>query len=302
MNLVEAIRESNMEEFKKNLAQCHPDTFILNGDRMLSPLMFAVEKKNSEFVQMLIKAGVDVNLQRSDDGVNALMCAVYNGYNHIMDILLGAGANPNASTIDGYTPIMIASCKGNVDAIKLLINAGANVNSTTADSRTALIMAAKYGYMQIVTILMHAGAEVNHHDNQKISALFFAAVLGHIEIVQALLSAGATFKYDLIMQINNFSNKEHNYHAIRVLLFCYFDAPYRREISRNLQREQRFALDVRAKVIAVNNIILGNQNTGQISALESLTRHRIPGVFEIVRSYMATTHLEMYQFLYVPNL
>ena len=80
-------------------------------------------QRHKEIVEILIKAGADVN-QESIDGWTALYLASYNNNIPIIRVLLANGANVNHK---GKNPLSAASKMGNLDVMKLLISNGAEL-------------------------------------------------------------------------------------------------------------------------------------------------------------------------------
>ncbi len=125
----------------------------------------------------------------------------------IIEMLLSAGANPNAATENGGTALMMAvhpsrwmhgiSCTSardldydNIQFVKLLLSAGANPNAATENGGTALMTAANAGHAEVVKLLLSAGADPNATMNGQ-TILMQTAGAGHAEVVRLLLSAGA---------------------------------------------------------------------------------------------------------------
>jgi len=68
-------------------------------------LFTAVESNHAEFLQSLIKFGVNVNLHRPKDGFTPLHIAAGSYLPQITEILIEAGADPSKCDILGRTPI-----------------------------------------------------------------------------------------------------------------------------------------------------------------------------------------------------
>lgn len=92
-------------------------------------LIPAAERGHVETVRTLIAAGVDVN-HVNNLGWTALLEAIISGngepkYQHIVELLLKAGADPNLADKDGITPLHHARSRGYPEIEKRLLAAGA---------------------------------------------------------------------------------------------------------------------------------------------------------------------------------
>jgi ankyrin repeat protein len=106
--------------------------------------------------------------------------------------LVGAGANPNLSSVVGETPLMTAAHTGNVQLARLLLAAGADVSAReSTQGQTALMRAVAGNHTEIVRALVESGADVTARSKNHFTALLFAAQQGNVEIARLLLDAGA---------------------------------------------------------------------------------------------------------------
>jgi len=115
-----------------------------------TPLMHAALYGNATLVNDLLRMGADPNV-RNDVGATALTWAVDDVEK--VRLLVDRGADVNATTDFGRTPLMLAAAQlGSADTVKLLFERGASVNST------ALALAAGRGDAAVVRLLLAAGA------------------------------------------------------------------------------------------------------------------------------------------------
>ena len=158
-----------------------------------TPLLWAAEKCTSAVVETLLKAGADVNAT-SNSGFTALILAAATDKIDNVKILLEAGADINAETSSGYTPLMGAAERGSSECVQLLVQAGANVNAEQKNGITPLIYAMKnrtHKIDDIAMLLIKAGANIYWKDRRDgVTTLMAAAYYGSPELVKLFLKAG----------------------------------------------------------------------------------------------------------------
>ncbi|MBD0866580.1 MAG: ankyrin repeat domain-containing protein, partial [Rhodobacteraceae bacterium] len=105
---------------------------------------------------------------------------------------LTRGADPNARTEYGRTPLHFAARWGTLETVITLLNAGAEIEARTEYyGWTPLHVAARWGTPEMVVALLNAGADPNVRDNDDETPLHRAVKEGTAETVMALLDAGA---------------------------------------------------------------------------------------------------------------
>ena len=107
---------------------------------------------------------------------------------------LEAGAEVNATTKYGATPLHFAALSHAPENIQFLLDGGANVNASTEDGHTPLHSAAMLGTPASIQVLLNAGAKVNSPTDGGHTPLHSAAMLGTPASIQILLDAGADAK------------------------------------------------------------------------------------------------------------
>jgi hypothetical protein len=100
----------------------------------------AAKSGRASEVQWFLSCGEDVNVA-DQSGMTALHHAVQQGYRDCMDLLLRAGADLNAQNKEHkYTPLHIAILKNRVDVVKLLVGRGASLEMQDKNGRTGLVI------------------------------------------------------------------------------------------------------------------------------------------------------------------
>ncbi len=155
-----------------------------------APFIQAAQSDDLAEVEALLSK-VDVNLRDKNLGTTALEHAVVNGNREMVQLLLRAGADVNARNGSQETALMMLGEEGTGDIAWDLINAGAYVNVEDEDGDTPLTEAAMIHNLGALTTLIHAGAKVEHRNKAGVTALMNASGNGHIASVRALIRSGA---------------------------------------------------------------------------------------------------------------
>ena len=184
-------RSCNEEDCLKLLIEKRANVNCRTEQKHVTPLMFVANKGNKENLQVLIKAGADVNRQ-TKQGTTALLFAVDKGYIGCVRVLIQSGANVNTRNDKGFTALIQAANNGDAKCLNLLIEARANVNARTNEAhKTALTVATENRHTECVNILLKVGAVVNFSTKDGKTPVMLASLCGHIECLQLLIEAEA---------------------------------------------------------------------------------------------------------------
>ena len=181
-----AIKISNIEEEIKN--------YITNySHKNNQDLLFVSAKKGHlEAVNQILRKKLvqDLN-QANQHGDTALICAIKEGHEEIVSLLLERGANPNQADKNGDKPLVWALPKGNKGIFESLLKRGANPNEAYKNGNAVLTWALLMGHKGIVELLLDNGANPNQADKNGTTALIWAVKNDHEGMVNLLLERGA---------------------------------------------------------------------------------------------------------------
>ncbi|KAJ0014685.1 hypothetical protein Pint_20478 [Pistacia integerrima] len=114
------------QEAVKVLLEHHANPNAETEDN-ITPLLSAVAAGSLACLELLIKAGANVNIIAG--GATPLHIAADIGSTEIIESLLQAGADPNVTDEDGQKPIQVAAARGNRGAVEILFPLTSAVNS-----------------------------------------------------------------------------------------------------------------------------------------------------------------------------
>ena len=126
-----------------------------------SALLYAVYQGDEALVDALVKAGASVN-HRNDYGANTMGEAAMQGNVAILNSLLAHGADPNLANLEGETPLMVVARAGNLAAAELLLAHGADINAREQwGGQTAAMWAAAHAQHEMLALLIDHGADID---------------------------------------------------------------------------------------------------------------------------------------------
>ncbi|CAB3258622.1 unnamed protein product [Arctia plantaginis] len=163
-----------------------------------APLFVACKRGNVEIVEYLIhvcaadieQRGVyEVPDDRSVHTVTPLWCAAVTGRLEVLRVLADAGADVNAGSDSGSTPVRSACFMTHLDVVRFLVARGADIHRPNHNGGTCLINSVQS--VRLCAFLLDHGAQVNAHDTQMKTVLHYAIQEHRMETTRLLLEHGA---------------------------------------------------------------------------------------------------------------
>ena len=150
-------------------------------------LMIALERKQWDLVEFLLKAGANTILKDAK-GLDAFAYAKNSGYEEKFTALVKELAQKKEERQKDF---LQAVAQGNGALVQELISQGVNIRQLDDLDKTALMYAVASGNRELVEILAKAGVPVNARSKNGMSALSIAAQRENEAIVSALLRFSA---------------------------------------------------------------------------------------------------------------
>jgi ankyrin repeat protein len=175
------------------LLRTHPELLEARTSIGETILHYLVVEDQEEAVKFLIRHGANVNARdRSDE--TPLTSAAESGLVEMADLLLAAGADPNAGGLWWRTPLLAAAMNERltVELAALLLDKGAQIDARDVTESTPLMHAVKAGNTDVVQLLLERGADASIRHDPDGTVLHVAAASERCggEMVSLLLKAG----------------------------------------------------------------------------------------------------------------
>ena len=137
----------------------------------------AVQLDTSGYVSYIYGGAIDYNL----------MIAASKGYTTEIKRLIEQGADINAATTEGATPLIFAVSNRQLEAVKTLLTYNPILDKVTTNYETPLLIAVRNNTFDIAEALIRAGADVDFPDKHGATPLHHASLYGYLNFVDLLL-------------------------------------------------------------------------------------------------------------------
>lgn len=135
------------------------------------------------FVRLLLAHGADASAASQTALISAVDCR----YPRIARLLLEAGADPDARTVDDV-PVVVTAARysTSVTMLELLLDFGADAEAVNPDGRNALLMSTDYGTLENVQLMVSKGVGLGCRDREGNTPLILAIKSGCRDIAEYL--------------------------------------------------------------------------------------------------------------------
>lgn len=173
-----AIESGDLKSARRWLESGLPPDFV--ADRIGTGLMIAAWEGNIPMMELFHAHGADVNATNALHE-QAIMHAAWKGRVEAVRWLLERGARLNR---DGpaWSALHYAVFVGQKDVAALLVERGADVNARSTNGSSPLMMAAREGREELAQFLLGAGADASIKNDRGEDALAWAIRNGHARI------------------------------------------------------------------------------------------------------------------------
>ncbi len=172
--LIKAIRTIFLISIFTSFGKIYGQENILNTDLAKGT---AVELDTSGYISDFYPGAVDYNL----------MIASSKGYTTEIKRLIELGADINAATKEGATPLIFAVANNQTESVKTLLTFNPIIDKVTTNYETPLLLAVKNNNFEIAEILIRAGADVDLPDTRGATPLHYASLYGYLNFVDMLM-------------------------------------------------------------------------------------------------------------------
>lgn len=173
-----AIEAGDMSRAREWLEAGLPPDFV--ADRIGTGMMIAAWEGNIPMMALFLAHGADVNATNALQE-QAIMHAAWRGHAGAVRWLLARGAEINRAGL-AWSALHYAVFAGRRDVAELLVRHGADVNARSTNGSSPLMMAAREGHAELAELLLGVGADTTIRNDWGDDALAWAMRYGHVRI------------------------------------------------------------------------------------------------------------------------
>lgn len=141
-----------------------------------------------EGAQLNTKFSPIINAREDKSFYNFLIWAAYFNFPEITEVLCEAGISVNyARPCKQITALHMACEKRSLECVKILLKYGADINAKTSEGQTPLYIASYYGYDEIVQYLCSEKADTTIFNINRFNPLHMAVKKNKIKCVEMLI-------------------------------------------------------------------------------------------------------------------
>lgn len=183
VTLIDAIKAGDIDRVKA-IVSADPALVNARAASGESAVLTAVYHRQKEIANLLVARGATLTLFEA--------CAA-GELDRVERLLEAPGADVNAYSADGWTPLHLASFFGHAKVAELLLACNADVaaRSKNSTANTPLHAALAANSQMVAGLLIGKGADVNAEDGGGWRPLHLAATNNNVNAIKALIAQGA---------------------------------------------------------------------------------------------------------------
>jgi len=189
-NRKQIVTKSNMvlmNMLERLLETTDIDALDIETDETL--LEYACNTGNSQLAKLCYRRGANLNA-RTKKGDTPLNIVTANRRYDLMEFLHLYGVKVSSTDAKGRTALHIASAKNDIDAACRLIEWGIDVNLRDKNRMTPLHHASAGGHRAVTMLLLEVGADMNAKDKKEYTAVAWSEANNHFELMDRLVLLG----------------------------------------------------------------------------------------------------------------
>lgn len=142
----------NRREIVETMLEQEPRLIHKQAPDRIGSLHVAAHFADGDLVSMLLSRGADANDSKNPKMITPIFFAWTEPLSNA-EILLRAGADVNARSKHGFTPLHWAAKTGRIGYVRLLLAHGAFANAQTNGRQTAWAFAVRHGHREVASLL-----------------------------------------------------------------------------------------------------------------------------------------------------